>query len=105
MRYAITGVTGKVGGQVAGGLLAAGQSVRAVMRTDKKAPFWADRGCSVAIADMANAGALTAAFADTDGVFVLLPPNFDPSPGFPELRTILASLETALLDDRRAGHD
>jgi NAD(P)H dehydrogenase (quinone) len=100
MAYAITGITGKVGGEVARTLLGAGQSVRAVMRDDKKASAWADQGCAVAIAEMTDAAALTAAFSGTDGVFVLLPGNFDPSPGFPELRAILAALEAALLAAR-----
>ncbi len=49
---------------------------------------------------MADAAALTAAFTDTASVFVLLPANFDPSPGFSELRAILAALRTALLAAR-----
>ncbi len=100
MNYAITGITGKVGGAVARNLLEAGQAVRAVMRDASKASRWRGLGCPVAIADMADAAALTQAFAGTDGVFVLLPANFDPSPGFPEVRTILAALEAALLAAR-----
>jgi uncharacterized protein YbjT (DUF2867 family) len=96
MTYAITGITGQVGGKLARELLAAGQSVRAVLRDETKASRWVDQGCQVAIADMADAAALTTAFTGSDGVFVLLPPNFDPSPGFPELRRILAALATAL---------
>jgi hypothetical protein len=52
-------------------------------------PRWAELGCSVLVAEMADARALTAAFEDADGVFVPLPPNFDPSPGFPDVRTML----------------
>ncbi len=78
-------------------LLNSGQSVRAVLRDESKAAGWAAQGCRVAIADIADAAALTAAFTGMDSVFVLLPANFDPSPGFPELRAILAALQTALL--------
>jgi uncharacterized protein YbjT (DUF2867 family) len=102
MQYAITGITGKVGGAVARGLLAAGHSVRAVARDDKKAAPWVDQGCQIAVADMTDAAALTRAFTGSDGVFVLLPPNFDPSPGFPELRTTVAALKSALLAARPA---
>lgn len=102
MNYAITGITGKVGGALARGLLGAGHSVRAVARDDKKAARWVDQGCQVAVADMMDAGALTRAFTGTDGVFVLLPPNFDPSPGFPELRATVAALKSALLAARPA---
>ena len=43
--FAITGVTGKVGGKLAKALLSAGQPVRAVLRDKNKAPEWASRGC------------------------------------------------------------
>lgn len=102
MRYAITGVTGKVGGTVARGLLQAGQTVRAVLRDPKKARDWAARGCEIALAEMSDGEALTRAFSDCEGVFVLLPPNFDPSPGFPEVRRILDALRSALLETRPA---
>lgn len=98
--YAITGITGQVGGALARTLLAAGQPVRAVVRDAKRAHVWAERGCEVVTADMADAHALSAAFADTQGVFILPPSEFDPSPGFPEARVVidavLAALKTAL---------
>ena len=100
MVYAITGITGKVGAELARNLLAAGNSVRAVLRDANKAGPWVERGCSVAVADMADAAALEAAFTGTEGVFALLPPNFDPSPGFPELKAIVTALRSALLAAR-----
>ena len=94
--YAVTGITGKVGGEVARTLLNAGHGVRAVLRDPQKGAAWADRGCGVAVAAMDDPAALTAAFEGTRGVFVLLPPVFDPSPGFPETRATLAVLRRAL---------
>ncbi len=63
---------------------------------------------------MNDAPALTAAFTGTSGVFVLIPSNFDPEPGFPEVRAVIAALTSAIsrrqaaegrlsLDHRRAG--
>jgi NAD(P)H dehydrogenase (quinone) len=95
---AITGITGQVGGVVATTLLAAGQTVRAVVRSADKGKIWAAQGCAVAVAEMSDARALAAAFAGADGVFILLPPNFAPSTGFPEAVTIVAALRTALED-------
>jgi len=43
--YAVTGITGNVGGAVARTLLSAGQQVRAVVRDAKKGKSWSDRGC------------------------------------------------------------
>jgi NAD(P)H dehydrogenase (quinone) len=95
--YAVTGITGQVGGVVARALLDAGLPVRAVTRDAAKGAAWKKRGCEIALADMKDAGALTAAFTGVDGVFVLIPPNFDPTPGFPEVRAIITALTTAAL--------
>jgi uncharacterized protein YbjT (DUF2867 family) len=94
--FAITGITGKVGGVVARLLLASGHDVRAVVRDEAKGAAWAKQGCEVAIADVNDVDALQRAFSGTEGVFVLLPPNFDPSPGFPESRKAIATLRAAL---------
>jgi len=94
--YAITGITGKVGGAVATSLLAAGQSVRAVLRDPGKGRIWADLGCELAPAEMEDAAALTDAFRGADGVFILPPSDFDPAPGFPKARAVIAAVKTAL---------
>ena len=94
--YAITGITGKVGGALARTLLAAGQSVRAVVRNAEKGRSWAEKGCAVALAEMEDAGTLAAAFKEVDGVFVLPPSEFDPAPGFPEARAVINAVKTAL---------
>ena len=100
--YAITGITGKVGGEVARTLSKAGCAVRAVVRDPRKGDSWADSGCDVAVADMTDAAALTAAFSGARGVFVLLPPVYDPSPDFTETRATVAALRQALEDARPA---
>ena len=82
--YAITGITGNAGGSVANSLLAAGQPVRPVMRNVGKGDLWVERGCEVVQADIADATSLASAFKGAEGAFVLVPPNFDPAPGFPE---------------------
>jgi uncharacterized protein YbjT (DUF2867 family) len=94
--YAVTGITGQVGGVVARLLLAAGHDVRAVVRDAAKGETWAKQGCEVALADVNDQQALQHAFEGTEGVFVLLPPTFDPSPGFPEARKTIATLRAAL---------
>ncbi len=94
--YAITGITGQVGGALAHALLQGGHAVRAVVRDAAKGAAWTALGCEVAIADAADSAALTRAFAGADGVFILLPPNFDPSPDFPGTRAIVAAFDAAL---------
>jgi uncharacterized protein YbjT (DUF2867 family) len=94
--YAITGITGNVGGEVARTLLAAGHPVRAVVRNPNKAKEWAQKSCEIAVADINNVETLTAAFEGAEGVFVMVPPNFDPAPGFPEAHATAAILRSAL---------
>jgi NAD(P)H dehydrogenase (quinone) len=94
--FAVTGITGNVGGEVARNLLAAGQPVRAVVREVGKGETWTKLGCDLVEADINDASALTTAFRGVDGVFVLVPPNFDPSPDFREARAIAATLRSAI---------
>jgi len=93
---AITGITGNIGSQIARNLLATHQSVRAVVRDIGKGQSWAEQGCEVAQADIYDAQALAAAFHGAEAVFLLVPPIFDPAPGFPEAHAIAASLTAAL---------
>ncbi len=94
--YAVTGITGQVGGVTGRALLNRGLAVRAVVRDAAKGAPWKKCGCEVALADMNDAPALTAAFTGASGVFVLIPSNFDPEPGFPEVRAISAALASAI---------
>jgi uncharacterized protein YbjT (DUF2867 family) len=94
--FTVTGITGQVGSAVAQTLLAAGKNVRGIVRDLQKAGAWQARGCELFVADLKDARALGAAFAATDGAFVMLPPIFDPSPGFPECRQLVAVLRKAL---------
>lgn len=68
--YAITGITGQVGGALARTLLAAHRPVRAVLRNAGKAREWAEPGCEIALASMNDASALAAAFARVLGCAV-----------------------------------
>jgi len=94
--FAITGITGQVGGTVARALIDNGQRVRAVVRNAEKGAAWARKGCEVAVADLYDAAALKKAFAGVQGVFFLLPPVFDPSPDFNEARRVIAAVREAL---------
>src|SRR5260221_3968479 len=98
--YAITGITGQIGGVIGRILLDARQPVRAVLRNGHKGRAWTERGCEVALATIENAASLAAAFRGAEVVFVLVPPNFDPQPGFPEARAIGEALRSALAMSR-----
>src|SRR5271166_1768811 len=94
--YAVTGITGKVGGAVASALLDTGLSVRAIVRDEEKGRPWAAKGCAVAVASLGHEDTLTKAFSGTDGVFLMTPPNFDPEPGFPETRANAVAIRAAI---------
>jgi uncharacterized protein YbjT (DUF2867 family) len=98
--YAVTGVTGKVGGALADALLEAGLRVRAVVRDVAKGAAWRARGCDVALAEMEDAEALAKAFAGAEAAFILPPSDFDPAPGYPEARRVIGAVCAAL----RSGH-
>ena len=93
---AVTGITGNVGSVVARHLLAAKQPVRGVLRDARKAQSWAESSCEIAIADIGDVPSMTAAFAGAEAVFVMVPPVFDPSPGFPEALATAATLKSAI---------
>jgi uncharacterized protein YbjT (DUF2867 family) len=98
--YAITGITGKVGGALAKALIEAGEPVRAVLRDPAKADVWRDCDCEIAFADMGDATRLAAAFKGAKGVFILPPSEFDPAPGYPEAARQNEVLNNALLAAR-----
>src|ERR1700727_977009 len=94
--YAIMGTTGRVGGAVAENLLARGERIRAIVRNPEKAGRWRDRGAEIAVADSDDPNTLASAFEGTNGVFLMVPPDFAPAPGFPKARKILAAYHAAL---------
>jgi uncharacterized protein YbjT (DUF2867 family) len=94
--YAIMGITGRVGSAIAEYLLAQGEQIRAIVRNPDKAARWRDRGAEIAVADVDDPNALASAFEGAEAVFVMVPPNFAPALGFPEVRKTLASYHAAL---------
>lgn len=75
MTYVIAGVTGNTGRVAAQALLDAGEKVRVVVRDAAKGAPWAAKGAEVAVADLGDASALSAALAGATGAYLLLPPN------------------------------
>jgi len=98
--YSVMGATGKVGGAVAASLLKAGLPVTAIVRDAAKGAAWVQRGATIAVADLENEAALARAFAGAAGVFVMLPPLFDPAPDFAESKRMSTSLRNALASAR-----
>src|SRR5580658_10564362 len=94
--FTVMGITGKVGGTVAENLLAAGKTVRGVVRNPEKAKVWADRGVELLQSAYDDAAALAKAFSGAEGVFAMIPPDFAPAPGLPDQRRTIAAIREAL---------
>lgn len=94
--FFVSGVTGQVGGATARQLLGQGLTVRTLARDQQKAAEWSHRGVDVRQGDFGNATAVAAALEGVEGAFLILPPRFAPSPGFPEAKAIIASFRAAL---------
>jgi uncharacterized protein YbjT (DUF2867 family) len=73
--FVISGASGHTGTVAASTLLAQGKQVRVIVRDAKKGEVWKQRGAEVAIAELSDSAALTAALRGADGVYLLLPPN------------------------------
>jgi uncharacterized protein YbjT (DUF2867 family) len=95
--FAVMGVTGQVGRAVANTLIDHGREVRVIVRGESKGCPWAARGADVVVAAVENLEEMAAALSGVKGAFVMLPPIFDPSPGFPEAKAVIADLKAALI--------
>jgi len=67
------------------------------VRGESKGCPWAARGADVVVAAVENLEEMAAALSGVKGAFVMLPPTFDPSPGFPEAKAVIADLKAALI--------
>jgi uncharacterized protein YbjT (DUF2867 family) len=94
--FTVMGITGNVGGAVAENLLAAGKSVRGVVRNPEKAKAWAERGVELVRSAYDDAAGLAKAFAGSEGVFAMIPPDFAPAPGLPDQKRTIAAIREAL---------
>jgi NAD(P)H dehydrogenase (quinone) len=94
--FAILGATGQAGGATARHLLASNQQVRLVVRDPQKVQHWRNQGADIAVAEIHDPNALEAAFAGTQGAFVMTPPYYDSAtPLEDNHRAITAIIEAA----------
>ncbi len=98
--YAITGASGRTGSAAAKALLDRGLPVRVILRDPTKGAVWHDRGAEVAIADLADVDAMTAAFADTSGAYIVSPQQYGRGDLFERAIVIAETVEEAV---RRAA--
>ena len=73
--YVVLGASGNTGSVVASNLLSHGQKVRVVGRSADRLRDLASQGAEIAVADAADANALTRALKGADSAYVLIPPD------------------------------
>ncbi|MEM7291153.1 MAG: NmrA family NAD(P)-binding protein [Pseudomonadota bacterium] len=73
--FVISGVTGNTGSVVAQTLIAQGQPVRVIVRSEEKGTFWKEQGAEVAVAEIMDIDAMTQAIKGASGAYFLLPPD------------------------------
>jgi uncharacterized protein YbjT (DUF2867 family) len=90
--YVITGATGNTGKVITEKLLARGEKVRVTGRDASRLGPLAQKGAEAFVADVADAAALTRAFAGAKAVYVMIPPNI----AAPDVRSYQEGVSDAL---------
>jgi NAD(P)H dehydrogenase (quinone) len=93
--FAVMGITGNVGGTIADTLLQHGKKVRGIVRDAAKARAWQDKGVEIFASNYGEN--LSEAFKGVEGVFVMIPPNLLPEPGFPDSVAKIAAIKKAII--------
>jgi len=75
--YVIFGVTGRTGAAAADALLRSGHPVRVVVRDPAKGRPWAERGATVAVADLTDLASMTKALSQVQGAYVVSPQHYN----------------------------
>ena len=96
--FAVMGIIGNVGGTIAETLLTQGRQVRGIVRDVAKARAWEEKGVEIVTSNYDDH--LTVAFSGVEGVFVMIPPNLLPEPGFPDSVMHIAAIKKAILAAR-----
>ncbi|MET4675827.1 MULTISPECIES: NmrA family NAD(P)-binding protein [unclassified Luteibacter] len=95
--FAITAITGRVGGELANTLLGEGHDVRAIVRNEDRGAPWAAKGCEIAVASLEDAEDLTKALTGVEGAFILFPPLYDTDLSFSALQPRIEAVRRALV--------
>ena len=94
--YIVSGATGHTGSAVAKTLLEKGLPVRVIVRSEEKGKAFEDLGAEVAVADLQNADALTAALQGGKVLYLMNPPSYQSEDQFAELEKVIAAFQTAI---------
>ena len=94
--YVVTGASGQTGAAAAQALLDAGESVTVILRDPAKGTRWEARGATVVVADLTDAGAITAALRGAAGAYLINPPAYRAEDPFAECERVTTALAAAV---------
>ena len=102
--FVVVGATGHTGSVVAEMLLNKKQSVRVVVRSADKGASWKAKGAEVAVATYQDIGAMAKAFEGANGIYLLVPPNYQAQAWLEEQRRGMAQAAEAIAAGGGAAH-
>lgn len=94
--FIVLGATGHTGSAVVETLLARKQPVRIVVRSADKGASWKAKGVEVAVAAYQDVEAMTKAFQGANGVYLLVPPNYQAQAWLSEQQRTMAQAAEAV---------
>jgi uncharacterized protein YbjT (DUF2867 family) len=80
--YVITGATGNIGKVIAESLLAQGEKVRVIGRSEERLRFLVDKGAEPLVGSLDDAAFLSGAFQGARAIFTMIPPNYTVAENF-----------------------
>jgi uncharacterized protein YbjT (DUF2867 family) len=80
--YVITGATGNTGKVIAESLLAQGEKVRVIGRSEERLRFLAEKGAEPLVGSLDDAAFLAEAMRDARAIFTMIPPNYTVTENF-----------------------
>lgn len=98
--YVVAGASGQVGRATAKALISHGHKVRALVLSKPECNEWLSLGQDAAVVDFNDSSSIIGPFSDADGIFLMIPPNYNAQSGYTEARRIIASFRKAVLDTR-----
>ncbi|MGL4963827.1 MAG: NmrA family NAD(P)-binding protein [Inquilinus sp.] len=93
--YVVAGASGNTGAAVARTLIQASERVRVLVRDAAKGEIWARQGAEVAVADLTDAAALTAALFGALGAYLLNPPGYTTEDPFRDAEVVADAIAQA----------
>jgi uncharacterized protein YbjT (DUF2867 family) len=102
--YVVTGATGNIGKVIAETLIARGQSIRVIGRSEERLRFLSDKGAEPHVGSLDDAAFLTRAFQGARAVFTMIPPNYTTTENFRAYQGRITEALAKAIEDASVTH-